>query len=420
MSIFGQSGCNSIAIGKSGHNLDLAGRLRTSEKETVYTFTAQSMKNHTVLEKTAGSGSSTFNYDCSCVEMDVTTASGDKVTRQSFYYCPYLAGSPVLFKGTGVFASTKANVAQRIGMFDDAGGLFFEDNGTNMGVVRRTSTSGSPVNNRVAQSSWNIDKLDGTGPSGITISDWGNRLYLFAIEYLWQGAIGVTWGLISYDNGFIPVHKYDAFGSGAVPFIGKPSLPVRYEIENTGTAASATQMKMVCVDVVAEGGHRQTGSDWAFSNDGAAVNVGTSEEVVLVARLKNSFGSEAVRRILKLLEVNVLSSDQNAHFRVAIIHAPTSVTGGAWVDMDATHSAIEYNLGQPTISGGDNHTITEFTIPANNRGSGQTTSQSRFEDTHSLCVQSIDSDNSDLIVIYARALTSTTDVIASMKILEFE
>jgi len=241
----------SVFIGKTGNNLDLAGRLRTSEKETIFSRSVKSAKNHTFVERLTGSGTSTLNFDESTVSLTNTTASGDKVTRQSHIYCPYLEGSPMLFKGTAVFATSKANVSQRVGMFDDYNGLFFEDNGTNMGVVRRTYTSGSVVNNRTAQASWNIDPLDGTGPSGITISDW-NKLYLFAIEYLWQGAIGATWGLIDYENGFVPVHKYDAFGAEAVPFMGKPSLPARYEIENTGVAGSATHSKKFALMLLAK------------------------------------------------------------------------------------------------------------------------------------------------------------------------
>ena len=267
----------SITAVSDPKQLDLANRFRTAEKETLFTHTNISEKNHTMLEKLAGSASIAHNYANSSADLTVTTASGDKATRQSYFYIPYLPGSPVYLKATGVFATSKANVSQRLGIFDDNDGLFFEDDGTGMGFTRRTSTSGSPVNNRVAQASWNIDALDGTGPSGVTITDW-NLLLLFWVEFLWQGAVGYRAGIV-YEGVFIPVHEY--FTQSTVPYIRTPSLPVRYEIENTDVAASGTTMKEVCVDIVAEGGHRLVGSDWAVSNDGTTINVGTTEEVVM-------------------------------------------------------------------------------------------------------------------------------------------
>ena len=54
-------------------------------------------------------------------------------------------------------------------MFDANNGIFFEDTGTGYQIVRRTYVTGSAVDNVVAQSSWNGDKLDGTGESGYTL-----------------------------------------------------------------------------------------------------------------------------------------------------------------------------------------------------------------------------------------------------------
>jgi hypothetical protein len=420
-------------IGNSNFNLDLAGRFRTSEKETIFSHSPKSAKNHVFIESLTGSGTSTLNYDESTVSMTCTTASGDKVTRQSHIYCPYLEGTPVLYKGTGIFASTKANVAQRVGMFDDLNGLFFEDNGTNMGVVRRTSTSGSVVNNRVAQASWNIDPLDGTGPSGLTVSSW-NFLILFEIQYLWQGAIGAVWGIrkMSYDSGylwseFIPVHYYSAFDNSlTVPFIGKPSLPARYEIENTGTAASSTTLKQCCVDVVGEGGHRLVGSDWGIDNFAAPRTLSATTEVpILGIRLADTFNSEPNRRMLKYLQANAYSSAEECDFRIKVIHQPTSTTGGTWTDIDATHSGAQYNTGLTAVTGGDVHQVDAFTVYAGGSGAGTTgssgSSSGRFEDSHSLAVQNIASNKSDLIVIYALPHgTTSTDIRTSIKFLEFE
>jgi len=420
-------------IDNSNFNLDLAGRFRTSEKETIFSHSPKSAKNHVFVESIRGGGTSSLNFDESTVSMTCTTASGDKVTRQSHIYCPYLEGTPVLYKGTGVFAPSKTNVAQRIGMFDDLNGLFFEDDGTGMGVVRRTNTSGSVVNTRTAQASWNIDPLDGTGPSRLTLSAW-DQIILFEIQYLWQGAVGAIWGIrkMSFTNGqlfsdFIPVHYHSTFDETlTVPFIGKPSLPARYEIENTGVAGSATTMKQCCVDIVGEGGHRLVGSDWNVDNfDNTRTLSSTAEVPLLAIRLADSFNSNANRRMLKYLQANGYSSAEECDFRIKVIHQPTSDAGGTWANLDVNHTGAQYNNGITSITGGDVHQLDAFSVPASGQGNsvrgGSGSASGRFEDSHSIAVQNIESNNSDIIVVYAKPHGTTSTVVrTSIKFLEFE
>jgi hypothetical protein len=61
----------------------------------------------------------------------------------------------------------KANVRQRVGYFDDNNGIFFQQTNGNKRWVIRSSVSGTPVDTEFAsQTDWNIDKLNGEGPSG--------------------------------------------------------------------------------------------------------------------------------------------------------------------------------------------------------------------------------------------------------------
>ena len=54
---------------------------------------------------------------------------------------------------------------------------FFEQNGTDLRVVIRDDGSGSVVDSVVSQANWNVDKLDGTGASGITIDTTKDNIY---------------------------------------------------------------------------------------------------------------------------------------------------------------------------------------------------------------------------------------------------
>ena len=58
---------------------------------------------------------------------------------------------------------------QRVGYFGDKNGFYLEQLGTDIAFVERSLVSGSVTNTPVVQSSWNGDKLDGTGASGLTL-----------------------------------------------------------------------------------------------------------------------------------------------------------------------------------------------------------------------------------------------------------
>jgi hypothetical protein len=64
---------------------------------------------------------------------------------------------------TFVLGAGVAGVTVEVGQFDLLNGLFLRQNGVSgLQFVRRTSTSGSAVDNAVDKANWNIDKFDGT------------------------------------------------------------------------------------------------------------------------------------------------------------------------------------------------------------------------------------------------------------------
>src|SRR5579863_8450224 len=183
---------------------------------------------------------------------------------------------------TGFLGAIKTNVAQRIGYFDANDGVFFYQDGTNLGVAVRTSTSGSPVTTLIPQSTWNIDKLDGTGSSGITITTANTQI--FVIDLQWLGTGRVRFG---FDIGGVIVYCHainNANAGETSPYMNTGSLPCRYEITNTGTAASTTTMKAICTSVISEGGAEIVGGlQFSASNGTTTVGVTTRRPVLSIA-----------------------------------------------------------------------------------------------------------------------------------------
>jgi hypothetical protein len=93
------------------------------------------------------------------------------------------------------------------------------------GIVSKT------VDTRVPQSEWNLDKVDGTGPSGYNIDL--SRMQMFYIDYSWYGAGFVRWGVRGADGNVTYVHKMSNNNVNQEAYMRSGNLPARYETITT-------------------------------------------------------------------------------------------------------------------------------------------------------------------------------------------
>lgn len=84
----------------------------------------------------------------------------------------------------------------------------------------------------MAQSAWNVDKLDGTGASGITVDPTKSQIFVFDFE--WLGVGRVRTGLV-VDGKIYYFHYFSHANVTNVVYMSTPNLPLRYELENDGT-----------------------------------------------------------------------------------------------------------------------------------------------------------------------------------------
>jgi hypothetical protein len=239
--------------------LDAFGRQRVSNPTTVFDSQFHFDKQPLLWdESSAGTGSAAYNSATNSVVLDTGgTASGADIIRQTFQRHYYQPGKSQLILCTGLFGAPKTNVRKRVGYFDALDGLFLEIDSTTANFVTRTSTSGAAVDTKIAQASWNIDKMNGSGPSGITIDF--NSTQIFAIDLEWLGVGAVRFGFV-IGGVFRPCHLVQNANAGlTVPYMATATLPIRYSLTNTGVADSATTMRQICATVISEGGQNPLG-----------------------------------------------------------------------------------------------------------------------------------------------------------------
>ena len=85
---------------------------------------------------------------------------------------------------------------------------------------------------KVRQEDFNLDRMDGTGPSGYEINI--SKMQMIGIEYSWYGAGFIDFMVRGADGNFVYAHRMRNSNINTEAFMRSGNLPVRYEITNEG------------------------------------------------------------------------------------------------------------------------------------------------------------------------------------------
>lgn len=85
------------------------------------------------------------------------------------------------------------------------------------------------IDTKYPQSSWNIDRCDGTGPSGFNLDL--SKMQMFYIDYSWYGAGFVRWGFRGPTGDVIYCHRLANNNSNNEAYMRSGNLPARYDSE---------------------------------------------------------------------------------------------------------------------------------------------------------------------------------------------
>jgi len=83
---------------------------------------------------------------------------------------------------------------------------------------------------RIPQSQWNLDRMDGSGPSGFVLD--ASKMQMFYIDYSWYGAGFIRWGFRATDGNVVYCHKQANNNQNNQAYMRSGNLPSRYEVDN--------------------------------------------------------------------------------------------------------------------------------------------------------------------------------------------
>jgi hypothetical protein len=341
----------------SGVAVDAFGRARMSVPMTLFDSSHRYRDNG--LWSTSNTAGTTYAHSANegLVNLNLPTTADAEIIRETTKVFSYQPGKSLFVLNTFVPETPKANLRQRVGYFGAENGIYLEYDGTQAYFVERSYVTGSVVETRVAQADWSQDNLlgpdvnlpgQGIGPcpSGILLDK--SKAQIFWMDIEWLGLGSVRCGFV-IDGKLIHCHTFHHANRITSTYITTASLPLRYEIKNTGTTASSSTMKQVCSSVISEGGYELRGLQQSVGHPiGSPRDLTTAgtDYPVLSIRLRSS----RLDAIVILTALSLLAPTNNANYKWSIVQSCTT-TGGSWSNVSAD-SGVEYNTTATSVTGG--------------------------------------------------------------------
>jgi len=153
------------------------------------------------------------------------------------------------------------------------------------------------VDTTIPQSQFNIDRLDGTGPSGYTIDL--TKMQMFYIDYSWYGAGFIRFGVRASDGNVVYCHKIINNNVNYLAYMRSGNLPGRYEtntfakttfmaggVSGVGTNLQTTDSTIY---VGSTAGFPNTGTIWVRTANNGGLGNSSSEFINYTGLTSNSF-----------------------------------------------------------------------------------------------------------------------------------
>lgn len=237
--------------------------------------------------------------------------------------------------------------------------------GTASGTISVVQTGVAHTDNWIYQSEWNVDKLDGTGTSGITLDP--AKLNIFQIQFRWLGAGEIRWAIENPSNGdLIYFHHIHYSNRNTAVHLDNPSFRIGYAAYNTNNATiTDAHVHGASMMVAVEG--NLIDNSWPTGAHVIKKNL-AQDTVHGLMTLKNKLIHKDkinLRRVqLKTLTVAFQGNDPAV---ISLFLNATSVNGHTFNKV-ADYSCVAIATGTTSYIYANEQPLAEFVIPINGSG----------------------------------------------------
>jgi len=247
--------------------------------------------------------------------------------RQSHFYAHYQPGKSFLSMMSFSFGPAVAGIAKRVGMYD------VDNANTNNplnGILLEQTTSGltwylykgDGTSQSAAQAAWNVDPLNGSGPSGFNLTTLKAEQNLLAfVDLEWLGVGRVRVGL--FINGVPVICNVFNNNGFSVPYLNNPLLPIRYEVRRiVNTLTAAASINAICCSIMSEGGFDPIGVVRTFQSGQLSLS-NADIKYSLAIRLRSGY-PRAIISPISLEMVSDLTGGANVAYYSIYLWRPSS------------------------------------------------------------------------------------------------
>jgi len=329
--------------------VDAFSRLRISEPisrlESQFTYNLQPL----LYEQLTNGVGATIVHNATerCALMTFSsTPDGGFAYMQSYEWTFYHPGNSHLIFVTFNFQLHVPGVIKFAGYGDlSNNGIHFISNGS--GFAWRILSNTNEGDQTILQNNWNLDKLDGTGKSGITLNVTKTQILVIDLQALYTGRVRVGFDI----NGVIVFcHEFNHANISLFPYIQTASLPIIVGMTASNTVS--TTMLFVCATVRSEGADSNL-EGFSFGVEGTATAANDTRTHILSVRPKTTFNGLENRINFNLQDINFLvTGNSPVLWELCVGQAISGTT--AFNNVNSTYSAFEFNTagtisGNPTI-----------------------------------------------------------------------
>ena len=347
------------------NTLDAFARLRVSFPTTILDIrfpgqtdgSANFVKNNLqITDASSGSYSGTYGNS----KLTVNASGVGYYISQSRNYCVYQPGKSLLFMASGIIDPSNNNYTTRIGYFDNVvpltnplivrNGLYFEYSGGVCSVNIKNNTT-----TQIYQTDWNIDKLNGTGISGLTLDF--RKTQLFVMDMEWLGVGRVRFGFYAYGK-IQYCHQVTNINILTEPYTNSINLPICYSIHNSTVGGGASNnFKQICSTVISEGGYAPLGRPFSISTGSpTSVQIAANVEEPILFLRGNVANANYYHQNIIPTGLSMICSATNdlILYKLEYFLAGTYTgTQPAWTNVSTNYSVAQY---APNLATGYNNT----------------------------------------------------------------
>ena len=175
---------------------------------------------------------------------------------------------------------------------------------TAIGTITQNKAGSAGVETFIPQASWNGDKMDGTGNSGVILDPTKGNVYQIDIQYLGYGSIvfKIEGSLIGNNPDWIAVHSLDLPNTLSTTSFGNPAFPFTLASYSAGSTTNLT-VKSGSVAGFIEGMKMLHGNRYTYYNQLTTVG-STNLQAVLTIMNTRYYGGRSNQSVINLLSAS--------------------------------------------------------------------------------------------------------------------